>query len=73
MQVKATSKERKQRTLAALQGVKGKVGVDLFSMGKKVSVEKVIKMVDDTVVLLGEELRLMKPRRSSARRTSTRI
>jgi len=75
LQVKAASKERKQRTLAALQGVKGKVGVDLISMtlkGKKVSVEKVMKMVDDTVVLLGEEQRLMKPRRSSARRTSTR-
>ena len=75
MQVKATSKERKQRTLAALQGVKGKVGVGLISMtlkGRKVSVEKVMKMVDDTVVLLGEEQRLTKPRRSSARRTSTR-
>jgi len=56
-----------------LQGVKGKVGVDLFSMGKKVSVEKVMKMVDDMVRLLGDEQRLMKPRRSSARRTSTRI
>ena len=41
LQVKATSKEMKRMTLAALQGVKGNVGVDLFSMalkGKKVSV-----------------------------------
>ena len=40
-QAKATSKEMKQTTLAALQGVKANVGVDLFSMalkGKKVSV-----------------------------------
>merc|ERR1719265_2871967 len=39
-------------------GVKGKVGIDLISLalkGKKVSMEKVIKMVDDMVVLLGEE------------------
>jgi len=38
--------------------VKGKVGIDLISLalkGKKVSMEKVIKMVDDMVVLLGEE------------------
>ena len=35
MQVKAASKERKQRTLAALQGVKGKVGVDLISVALK--------------------------------------
>ena len=65
LQVKATSKEMKQMTLAALQGVKGNVGVDLFSMalmGKKVSVEKVMKMVDDMVRLLGDEQRLMKPR-----------
>ena len=31
-------------------------------MGKKVSVEKVMKMVDDRVRLLGDEQRLMKPR-----------
>merc|ERR1719265_56925 len=39
-------------------GVKGKVGIDLIALalkGKKVSMEKVIKMVDDMVVLLGEE------------------
>ena len=65
LQVEATSKEMKQMTLAALQGVKGNVGVDLFSMalkGNKVSVDKVMKMVDDMVRLLGDEQRLMKPR-----------
>merc|ERR1719265_124304 len=39
-------------------GVKGKVGIDLISLalkGKKVSMDKVIKMIDDMVVLLGEE------------------
>ena len=58
LQVKVTSKEMKQMALAALQGVKGNVGVDLISMalkGKKVSMEKVMKMVDDMVVLLGDE------------------
>jgi len=58
LQVKVTTKEMKQLALASLQGVKGNVGVDLISLalkGKKVSMEKVIKMVDDMVVLLGEE------------------
>merc|ERR1719262_1036790 len=44
--------------LETLKGVKGKVGIDLIALalkGKKVSMEKVIKMVDDMVVLLGEE------------------
>merc|ERR1719305_1427343 len=58
LQVKVTAKEMKQMALATLQGVKGKVGIDLIALalkGKKVSMEKVIKMVDDMVVLLGEE------------------
>jgi len=58
LQVKVTSKEMKQMALQTLQGVKGNVGIDLISLalkGKKVSMEKVIKMVDDMVVLLGEE------------------
>jgi len=58
LQVKVTSKEMKQMALATLQGVKGNVGIDLIAMalkGKKVSMEKVMKMVDDMVVLLGEE------------------
>merc|ERR1719444_702120 len=58
LQVKVTSKEMKQMALATLEHVKGSVGVDLISLalkGKKVSMEKVIKMVDDMVVLLGEE------------------
>jgi peptidoglycan hydrolase CwlO-like protein len=58
LQVKVTSKEMKQMALETLKGVKGKVGIDLISLalkGKKVSMEKVIKMVDDMVVLLGEE------------------
>jgi septal ring factor EnvC (AmiA/AmiB activator) len=58
LQVKVTSKEMKQMALATLQHVKGSVGVDLISLalkGKKVSMEKVIKMVDDMVVLLGDE------------------
>jgi len=58
LQVKVTSKEMKQMALAALQGVKHSVGVDLISLalkGKKVSMTKVIKMVDDMVALLGDE------------------
>jgi peptidoglycan hydrolase CwlO-like protein len=58
LQVKVTAKEMKQMALETLKGVKGKVGIDLISLalkGKKVSMEKVIKMVDDMVVLLGEE------------------
>jgi len=58
LQVKVTSKEMKQMALQTLQGVKGNVGIDLIALalkGKKVSMEKVIKMVDDMVVLLGEE------------------
>ena len=58
LQVKVTSKELKQMALATLEGVKGNVGVDLISMalkGKKVSMEKVMKMVDDMVILLGDE------------------
>ena len=58
LQVKVTSKEMKQMALATLEGVKGNVGVDLISMalkGKKVSMEKVMKMVDDMVILLGDE------------------
>jgi septal ring factor EnvC (AmiA/AmiB activator) len=58
LQVKVTAKEMKQMALATLQGVKGKVGIDLIALalkGKKVSMEKVIKMVDDMVVLLGDE------------------
>ena len=45
-------------SLAALQGVKGNVGVDLSSMaleGKKISMQKVMKTVDDMENLLGEE------------------
>merc|ERR1719199_1048428 len=58
LQVKVTSQEMKQMALETLKGVKGKVGIDLIALalkGKKVSMEKVIKMVDDMVVLLGEE------------------
>jgi predicted nucleic acid-binding Zn-ribbon protein len=58
LQVKVTAKEMKQEALAALQGVRHSPRVDLISLalkGKKVSMEKVIKMVDDMVTLLGEE------------------
>jgi len=58
LQVKVTTKEVKQMALETLKGVKGNVGIDLISLalkGKKVSMEKVIKMVDDMVVLLGDE------------------
>ena len=65
LQVEATSKEMKQMILAALQGVKGNVGVDLFfhgTQGQEGQRGKVMKMVDDMVRLLGDEQRLMKPR-----------
>ena len=52
------AKQMKQMALEILKGVKGKVGIDLIALalkGKKVSMEKVIKLVDDMVALLGEE------------------
>ena len=63
LQVKATSKEMKQMTLAALQGVK--MESTSFSMalkGQEGQRGKVMKMVDDMVRLLGDEQRLMKPK-----------
>jgi len=59
LQVQVTSKETRSLALAALTAV-GHVDyrLDLISLslkGKKVSMTKVIKMVDDMVVLLGKE------------------
>jgi len=58
LQVQVTTRAMKQQALAALNGVKGSYQINLISLalkGKKVSMVKVIKMVDDMVVLLGEE------------------
>jgi len=58
LQVQVTTREMKQQALAMLKGVKGSYQINLISLalkGKKVSMTKVIKMVDDMVVLLGEE------------------
>merc|ERR1719326_594436 len=62
LQLKTNSRATKQRALAALQqasqGVKRDYRIDLISLalkGKKVSFEKVLKMIDDMVALLGKE------------------
>merc|ERR1719160_727626 len=62
LQFKTNGKAIKQRTLVALQqanqGDKQDVRINLISLalkGKKVSFEKVLKMIDDMVTLLGKE------------------
>merc|ERR1719174_3112611 len=62
MQLKTNSRTSKQRALVALQqanqGDKQDVRINLISLalkGKKVSFEKVLKMIDDMVTLLGKE------------------
>merc|ERR1719160_414204 len=62
LQVKTNGKAIKQRALVALQqanqGDKQDVRINLISLalkGKKVSFEKVLKMIDDMVTLLGKE------------------
>jgi septal ring factor EnvC (AmiA/AmiB activator) len=57
LQVTVTDKEMKQDAAAALKGSKD-YRINLISLalkGKKVSMDKVIKMVDDMVALLGKE------------------
>jgi len=56
LQVQVTSKELRARAVAVLKSTDYRV--DLISLaikGKKVSMDKVIKMIDDMVVLLGKE------------------
>merc|ERR1719160_687246 len=62
LQLKNNAKTSKQRALVALQqasqGDKQDVRINLISLalkGKKVSFEKVLKMIDDMVALLGKE------------------
>merc|ERR1719197_2097738 len=62
LQLRSGSRTTKQRAVAALQqanqGVKRDYRIDLISLalkGKKVSFEKVLKMIDDMVALLGKE------------------
>merc|ERR1711933_705203 len=62
LQLQTNGEAIKGRALAALQqasqGVKRDFRLDLISLalkGKKVSFEKVLKMIDDMVVLLGKE------------------
>jgi len=62
LQLKTNGKAIKQRALVALQqanqGEKQDVRINLISLalkGKKVSFEKVLKMIDDMVALLGKE------------------
>merc|ERR1719183_1777218 len=62
LQLKSSSRATKQRALAALQqasqGVKKDYRIDLISLalkGRKVSFDKVLKMIDDMVALLGKE------------------
>jgi len=60
LQLATTSKELKQRALEALKGVRHhrNVRIDLIALalhGKKVSFDKVLKMIDDMVKLLDKE------------------
>merc|ERR1740138_1925140 len=62
LQLNTNNRASKQRALAALQqasnGVKRDFRLDLISLalkGKKVSFEKVLKMIEDMIVLLGRE------------------
>jgi len=58
LQIKASAQEVKHLALKALAGSKHDVRVDLIAMslrGRKISFEKIIKMIDDMVVLLGKE------------------
>merc|ERR1719390_558746 len=58
LQVATTSKAVKANALMALQQSKGDFRLNLIALalkGKKVSFEKVIKMIDEMVVLLGKE------------------
>merc|ERR1740138_1353360 len=60
MQPKTNGKAMKLRALSALQGSKGDYRLNLISLalkGKKVSFDKVLKMIDDMVSLLGQEQR----------------
>merc|ERR1719305_1408022 len=59
LQVKVTAKEMKQMALATLQGVKGKVGIDLIALalkGKKVSMEKATEETKEAIATLGDEI-----------------
>jgi chromosome segregation ATPase len=58
LQLASTEQSVKARALVALQSGKGDFRLDLISLalkGKKVSFDKVMKMIDDMVVLLGKE------------------
>merc|ERR1719213_1596336 len=62
LQVQVTNKEVKQQALLALKGLRKNgrrnLNLDLIAValtGKKVDMSKVIKMIDDMVVLLGKE------------------
>jgi len=60
LQLQASAKQVSEQALRALASTKGKhfVGVDLIALAlksKKVDFSKVIKMIDDMVVLLGKE------------------
>merc|ERR1719174_1503212 len=64
LQVQVTAKELQKQALQALSGARSKNGrqgdtnlafISLMLHGKKVNFDKVIKMIDDMVVLLGEE------------------
>merc|ERR1719207_432074 len=57
LQMKVTTAQTRKAAIAALSAHKG-YHLDLISMalrGKKVSMDKVIKMIDDMVALLGKE------------------
>jgi septal ring factor EnvC (AmiA/AmiB activator) len=58
LQDRASSQQLKHRALTLLSGDKHDMRLDLISMalrGRKVNFEKIIKMIDDMVALLGKE------------------
>merc|ERR1719380_272851 len=63
LQLGVSNKQVRDQALKALAGVRGRAGgkglsIDLIALalrGKKVNFDKVIKMIDDMVVLLGKE------------------
>jgi peptidoglycan hydrolase CwlO-like protein len=58
LQLQSSQQSVRTQALTALQGGRGDFRLDLISLalkGKKVSFDKVMKMIDDMVVLLGKE------------------
>ena len=71
LQIKTSAQEVKRQALKAHAGSKHDVLVDLMAMslrGRKISFEKIIKMIDDMVVLLGKEQKTDEDKKAIAMR-----